>query len=124
MDNVRDNSKNDIDNHPKMYKVAQIAKKQLSATILDVRTNDSIMSSVHIQGSHDPKDTWPNGIMDNSRCFRFMITPFKQRYYTEGNKVQVELITHCYRIVEKFRKSTTTPEKAIQRIADWITKTA
>lgn len=124
MDNVRENSKNDIDNHPKMHKVAEIAQKQLSATILKVRTNDNIMSSVHIQGTHDSKDKWPNGIINNSRCFRFMITPSKQRYYTEGNKIQVELVTCCYRINEKFRKSITTPEKAIQRIADWIAKTA
>lgn len=114
-----------MDNHPKMYNIGEIAKKQLSATHLVVQTNDNIMSSVHIQGTHDPKDTWANGIIENSRCFHFMITPAKQqRYYTEGSNVTIQLLTKCYRITEKFRKSTTTPEKAIERIADWIAKTA
>lgn len=114
-----------MDTISKMQNIAEIAKKQLSATFLVVHASDNIMSAVNIRGSHDKEKTWSNNIFENSRYFAFLITPAKnKRYYINGESVTVELLHKDYLITERFRKSTTTPEKAVERIATWIKKTA
>jgi len=92
--------------------------------VLRVSTDDNLMSSVSVRGSLDPRDEWQNGIEYNSRHFRFSIVPQKgARYYTEGDdKVTVELPTLDGKLwrAKKFRKRTTTIDKAISAIKDWL----
>lgn len=103
----------------KMQEIALQAKTVLTEHVLSVQTDDNLMSSIQIRGSFDPRETWANGIWENSRYFRFAIIPEKgKRYYSPGEKVTVELRGSWK--LPKFRKSTTTPEKALQRIQKWI----
>ena len=109
----------------RMHTVCDLAIEKLSAAFMHVRTNDNIMSSVIIQGSHTKREDWVSGIYHNSKSFLFMITPAKgKRYYEPGENITVDLHNCHYANKTKFRKSTTTPEKAIQRIQDWIEKTS
>lgn len=109
----------------KMKAINDLAEIMLSATYLKSYTDDNIMSSVRIAGSHNPIQDWNNGIFENSRYFIFSIMPANGcRYYTPGDQITVELVSKHYAITESFRRSTTTPEKALQRIQDWIDKTA
>lgn len=106
---------------PKMQAIAQTTKEALAnlTPFLSVKTDDNLMSSVVITGTFQPREQWPMGIFHNARYFIFFIRPARgQRYYTAGEPVEVEL-TSCNNL-PKFRKSTTTPEKAIQRIKTYL----
>ena len=108
----------------KMQEINDLAQKMLSAKCLKAHTDDNIMSSVTIRGSHDEKETWKYEIWENSRFFMFQVMPEKgKRYYNPGENVTVELLVKSHEIKKPFRKSTSTPEKVIQRIQDWIEKT-
>jgi hypothetical protein len=109
---------------PKMQGVRDAADKQLAgcAPVIRSQTDDNLMSSVWIVGSLDPRETWINGIWQNSRYFRFMLSPAGgQRYYEAGGRVEVELTQRHFGL-PNFRKSTTTAEKAIHRIRQWLAK--
>lgn len=107
---------------PKMQAIAEQVKEALAglAPYLTVSTNDNLMSSVSIRGSFDARETWTNGIWENSRNFRFSIVPMNgKRYYDAADeKVTVEL-EQGHR-VGKFRKSTATVAKVIERIKAFI----
>jgi len=110
---------------PKMAKIAALAESVVGLTPqCMVVVDDNLMSSVCVSGSFDEEEKWVNGIWENSRYFRFFINPRKgARYYKQGEKVTIELA--CKWTLHKehpFRKSTTTPEKAIQRIVAWVEK--
>lgn len=108
------------DNQPRMQAIADQLTQAISGLTphLVVRCDDNLMSNVTLRGSLDPKDAWTNGIWENSRYFRFDIEPAKgQRYYAGG---EVEVALEQSYGVPKFRRSTTTPEKAIERIVKWI----
>ena len=80
------------------------------------RTDDNLMSTIWVAGSFDKRETWANGIFENSRYFRFMISTEKgRRYYSEGDRVTAELTTD-----RGFRKYTATPEKVAAKIRAWI----
>lgn len=124
---IQDISRPDVNgNAPKMQDVKVLAETTFGQELrysdvpeLHVSTDDNLMSSVTIRGSYDAKTEWKNGIYYNSRHFRFSITPAKgKRYFTPGEKVTVELET-CYENL-KFRKGTCTPEKAVQRIVEFL----
>lgn len=107
---------------PKMQAIAEQVKEALAGLVpyLTVGTNDNLMSSVSIRGSFDARETWTNGIWENSRNFRFSIVPMNgKRYYDAADdKVTVEL--EQGRRVGKFRKSTATVAKVIERIKAFI----
>ena len=111
---------------PKMLTIAQTLKEAITGTCehLTVETDDNIMSSITIRGNYTPKEEWQNGIYENGQYFIFSISPMNEkRYYDDSDKkVTVELYIRPYGMDKKFRKSTCTPEKAIQRIVEWIKK--
>lgn len=108
---------------PKMQAIRDNAAKVLTAPCLVAHTDDNLMSCVIIRGSLDQREDWPSGIFENSRYFRFMLSPAKhRRYYDEGDKVTVELCRKSHKLAVPFRKSTTTPDKAIERIREWLDK--
>lgn len=83
-----------------------------------VTCDDNIMSSVWIRASFDARETWSNGIYQNSRHFMIHITPPKGARWYEGGNVTAEL-TSGYK-VHQFRKYTSTPEKVVAKIKQWI----
>jgi hypothetical protein len=86
---------------------------------LRISTDDNLMSSLWVSGSFDAPETWANGIYENSRGFRFVITPHKgKRYYVAGEPVTVELVRG--KRIAPFRTYTGTPDKVLQKIAAWI----
>ena len=111
---------------PKMQAICDQAKTQLAGLVphLTIRTSDNLGSNVMIAGSFDARETWNNGIFENSRYFRISINPSgNSRYYAEGEKVSVEMFGLGYKIGAKnMRKYTGTPEKCIGKIAEWIAK--
>lgn len=100
---------------PKMHAIAELAKTVLSAPFLKITTDDNLCSCVDIVGSFDAKETWSNGIFENSRYFRLAIMP-QGRYYTEGENVSVLLNSGKV----KFRKYTGTPESCIGKVRKWL----
>lgn len=99
------------------------AVEGLNVPVLSVTASDTLMSSVWVTGSFDPKENWNNGIFENSRYFRFHITPAENcRYYIPevDTRVTVELAYKSYTVDKGFRKSTTYPERAAERIAKWL----
>ena len=124
---IEDIDRPDIGNTPaKMIGVADEMRTALDGITLDclkVTTDDNIMSSVDIRGSLDPRDSWANGIFMNSRWFMFSIVPAKgARYYDPETETKVTVALDNCGKVGKFRKGTTTPAKAIERIREWIEK--
>lgn len=106
---------------PRMKAIGVEARTRLEslAPYMAFKTDDNLMSSVLISGSFDPKDDWANGIYENSRYFRFHITPHnKQRWYNDGEPVCVELIQGYN--VPKFRKYTGPANKVLDKIEAWI----
>lgn len=83
-----------------------------------IGTDDHICSCVAINGSFDAKETWTNGIYQNSRYFIFCIQPAKgKRCYDVGDTLQVELVSSWK---PKFRKYTGPLPKILEKIAAWI----
>lgn len=110
---------------PKMLAIRNAADEAIAGLTpyIGATTNDNLCSSVQIIGSFQPKDEWTNGIFHNSPYFIFSISPEKgKRYYTEGEKVTVEL-NSVGRNLPKFRKYTGTPDKAIAKVKEWLTTT-
>lgn len=111
-------NKPDVNRPAKMQAIADDAREALAAPYLNIWTDDNLCSSVTISGSLDARETWTNGILQNSRCFSFFISP-EGRYYSPGDKVTVELNTRHYTL-GKFRKSTGPADRAIARVSAWI----
>ena len=94
-----------------------------------VGTDDNIMSSIWIFGSFDSAESWVNKIYENSRYFKFMITPKQgKRYYVEGERVEIKLLTFGCKLKEiegfkKFRKYTGTPEQCADKLKKWVIAT-
>lgn len=107
---------------PRMQAIADIAKARLSCTYLTISVTDNLCSAITIYGSFDKREAWKNGIFENSKNFKFMITSKNnKRYYEEGDHLTVELLICSRQIINRnFRKYTGTPEKVIAKIADWI----
>ena len=106
---------------PKMASVAAEVEAALSglAPVLRVNTDDNLCSSVWVCGSLDPRESWVNGIFENSRGFRFMLTaPGGARYYS-GGPVTVKLAYQHYKL-PKFRKYTGPVDKVAAKVAAWI----
>ena len=109
---------NKNDSNAKMQPIAdKISVLGDKIPCLQIKCNDVFGSSIYLSGSYDKKEDWINGIWENSRHFRFTIRPVGERLYT-GGKVTVELIQRSK--VGKFRKSTCTVDKCIERITNWI----
>jgi len=124
METIQDIDRPDVmGTPPKMASVCEAATSALNAAWLKITTDDNICSSIHIRGSLDPRETWGNGIFENSRYFRFFIRPMGgRRYYSPDDpKVTVELISMGSGM-PKFRKSTSNPGVAIARIKAWLAK--
>jgi hypothetical protein len=100
---------------------AKVALLPVATPYFHIHTDDGLCSTVDVAGSFDPKETWINGIRENSRDFRFAIQP-KGRYYTDGDIVVVTLDSASFKIPVKFRKYTGTPDKCIAKIKEWIEK--
>lgn len=108
---------------PKMKDIAVQLSKSVEnlASFLRVSVDDNIMSSVSLRGSFDKREDWSSNIYENSRYFRFMITPPKgQRYYKDGDPIKVELAQKSYKIERKFRAYTGPVDKVIDKIVKWI----
>jgi len=129
---VLDIDRPDVDGvPPKMKAICDHVREALkelaengTTPVLSISTDDNIMSSVYIAGSFDPREKWANGIFENSRYFKFFIRTEKdRRYYEEGLKVCISG-GGCYKIKNKFRKSTSTPEKVTERLKNWIIESA
>ena len=78
---------------PRMQAIRDQLAKALDGLcpVMGIKTDDNIMSSVIISGSLDPREEWANGIYENSRYFRLMLSSKGSRYYEEGNQIVVEL---------------------------------
>lgn len=89
---------------------------------LRIVCSDGLMSSVHISGSLDAPETWVNKIFENSRHFRFSITPMDgKRWYEETDpKVTVELFQCCYKIKTRFRKYTGPWDNCLAKVREWV----
>jgi len=92
---------------------------------LNITASDNLMSTVYVKGSYDARETWSNGIWENSRNFRFTVSSAgKKRYYDPAIEpnVVVELSQHGLKREEykKFRRYTGSPEKVAAKIAEWI----
>lgn len=83
-----------------------------------ITCDDNLMSSVWLKCSFDKKEDWSNGIFHNSRYFMIHITPPKGARWYEGGNVEAELTSASK--VDKFRKYTSTPEKVVAKIRQWI----
>lgn len=104
---------------PKMFNIALQASNTLTPTpYFQCRASDNLCSDVTIRGSFDAKETWTSGIWENSRHFRFTISPAKKRWYTEGDTLTVEL-EQAYKL-SKFRKYTGPLDKILAKINAWI----
>lgn len=117
---VRDNLPAIDAKPPKMFNIALQASKTLTPTpVFSVRASDNLCSVCYVSGSFDPRETWKNGIKENSRYFRFNISPAKTRYYSEGDAIQVELEQSSPGL-QKFRKYTGPLDKILPKINAWI----
>lgn len=120
---VKDVDRPDVDGvPPKMKAIADNLYEKIGNKIphFGMKCDDNLLSNIHIDGSLDPKAQWENGIFQNSRYFRFLITTAKdKRYYEDGDKISVELIDRCDKSFS-FRKYTSTPDKVIQKLETWI----
>jgi hypothetical protein len=106
---------------PKMGHIADAATKALP-DFVNVSTDDNLCSGVDVRGSFDAD---LHKIWQNSRFFVFSMTaPRGQRYYDPRSdpRVTVELLSRHHELKTPFRKSTTTPDKAVERIRKWIEK--
>ena len=109
---------------PKMENVRLIAAELIPLMeYMVVSSNDNLASSVRIKASFDPETEWLFKILENSTYFIFEITPANSQYYEEGDDVKVKLLK-CSHIVtkfkRKFRAKTTSPDKVIALIKEWI----
>jgi len=124
MEIIHDVDRPDVDGvPPKMQAICDQTKEALAgmAPILQVTTNDNLMSSVMVRGSLDPKEDWANNIFENSRYFIFMLCPMKgKRYYDpEDPKITVETVNTKYNL-PNLRKYTGPIDKAIGKIKSWL----
>lgn len=85
---------------------------------LHVKADDNFGSSVTLRGSFDAKETWSNGIFQNSRYFIMQIHP-KERYYAPGMPVISEVIASSHKL-PKYRKYTGSVEKVLEKIEAWF----
>jgi hypothetical protein len=108
---------------PKMANIGE-ATKQATKDILPhikIHTDDNIMSNVGIWATKEHPDQWSNGIFHNARYVIAAIKPAKGRYYDpqQDPNVTVEVTSRGLN-VPKFRKYTGTPEKAVQKLKDYL----
>ena len=106
---------------PKMASVAEAVEAVVAglAPVLSVSTDDNLCSSVWVRGSLDSRESWVNGIFENSRFFRFRLSAPKGARYYSGGPVCVELCHRSYKL-PGFRKYTGPVDKAAAKIADWL----
>ncbi len=111
---------------PKMQGVKDTVTENLSHIIqvlpfLHIITDDNIMSSVTVKGSLDPRETWSNGIWQNSRHFMFSVTPMNGRRYHDPTdpKVTVKL-TQRGQGMTSMRKYTGPVDRVVAKIREWI----
>ena len=121
---IQDVDRPDVDGvAPKMQAICDKIREELvTLPYVSVSTNDNLMSSVYVRGTFDPKENWTNGIFQNGLYFVISICPEKgKRYYTEGEKITVELGSCSYLLGEtKMRKYTGPVEKVIEKINKWF----
>ena len=107
---------------PKMQGIRDMIAQELDGLVpvLNVKTDDNLMSSVTVSGTFDAKEDWANGIYENSRYFRFAVVPPKgARYYDGGDKVTLELWSKSYKL-PKSRKYTGTPAKVAAKLRAYL----
>ena len=109
---------------PKMQGVCDDLRAKLEDVsklkYLSVWTNDNLCSSVTVRASLDEKGDWANNIFQNSRYIILTVHVAKgKRYYEEGDKVTVEMISKKYSL-PNMRKYTGTPDKVVQKIVDYV----
>lgn len=108
-------------NPPKMARIHEMVRTALvghcNLGYVNVTCDDNLCSTVWVRGSFDAKETWSNGIIENSRYFLVSLS-CANRYYTEGDKVILQFSTGW--AVTKLRKYTGTPEKCIEKLLAWI----
>lgn len=109
---------------PKMQAIKQAADNALNGILphLLIHTDDNIMSSVSLWATKEPKEQWPNGIFHNAHYVIASITPAKdQRYYNPNTDPLVTVkVSSTGSDVPKFRKYTGTPDKAINKLKDYL----
>lgn len=107
----------------KMEKIAESLREALESSslpYLSIVADDNICSGVTIRGSRQAKSEWKYNIFHNSPYFILMISS-PSRYYVEGDKVTVELISRGTGI-EKMRKYSGSPSKVVAKIVEWMCK--
>jgi hypothetical protein len=123
MKSMTNNKSNTVENQYKMTAVSDVLEQELRDTIpfFTIRCRNVPISHITIRGSFNHEDTWINGLFLKSRGFMITVTPGdNQRYYKEGNKITSEIWTSNSLSATKFRKTTNTPEKVIDRLKAWI----
>jgi len=107
---------------PKMQAIRDQTASALQglAPDLKVSTDDNLCSSVYVRGSFTTDPT--NGIWQNGLYFQVFISPPKgKRYYSEGDKVTLELSTASYQLKNnKLRKYTGPIDNVLVKLSAWI----
>jgi hypothetical protein len=119
----------DVGKHPILDAALQIADLAKSIPVPYVRTSVSQIGGPHrastiVTVGFDPRETWTNGIFENSRYARFDVSPGPQFSPYAGKSTTeptIELISGHG--VPKFRKARfKTPAEAIAKIAKWASE--
>lgn len=131
MDVVQDVKRPDVGGvPPKMKAVGELVEGALRPRTqrgdagklgyLNIQTNDNLGSSVCVRLTREVPGAWSNGIFHNAR---YVIAFFRpqggKRYYGAGEGVTVE-VSSSGQGVPKFRKYTSTPEKAVAKFNEWL----
>lgn len=86
--------------------------------------DDTLMSSICVQGALDSPEDWKEGIWYNSRLFQFsIVTASGRRLYEDGKKVTIEVWREYCRPkegVKPFKKYTGTPEACAKKMVEWL----
>ena len=109
---------------PKMSAIAALAKESLAglAPVLNIRATDNLMSAVDVGGSFDPRESWSNGIIENSRYFRLQLVAARgRRYYDPAADAEITLEVISVGLGMKApRKHTGPAAKVLARLRKWL----
>jgi hypothetical protein len=116
---VQDINRPDINGvPPKMQSIADLVNAIPTKTPhFVVGVDDNLLSNVTIWGALDTKDQWYNGIFYNGKYFIVSIFPKTGRYYNPGDNVTLSLTSSR---VGKLRKYTSSPEKVVKKLGEWL----
>jgi hypothetical protein len=109
--------------HNNMPEAKEVLDKELADLIpfLEVDNDSNLCSSIHIMGSFDKRETWSNGIFQNSRYFQFSIFPKNKERDYKGGEMTLEVLTCASdKMKKKFRKVSGDKDKIASKLKEWI----